>query len=237
MTSFLSHIKQLNKKTSRSFIGSDKYWQKSPSNMLLKKAVEVALARYAKNKKLLDAGAGRLAYKPLVTKYTQKYVSSDFDKTHPQLDVVTDIEKMSFKNRSFDVVLCSQVLEHVPHPWLALTEINRVLKKDGIGIITVPLFGYIHNAPYDFYRYTHYGLKSLAQDAGFHVVSVVPLGGFFSYLGYVRSSAVMSLFSVPILGEVLYWVNMFISKAEIVLDSLLKTEKLFPLNYVMIVRK
>lgn len=237
MTSLLSEIKNQNKKTSGSFIGTDKYWNKSPSNMLLQKAVEVALARYAKNKKVLDVGAGRLAYKPLVTKYTQKYVSSDFDKTHPDLDVVTDIETMSFNDRSFDVVLCSQVLEHVPHPWVALAEIKRVLKKDGIGIITVPLFGYIHNAPYDFYRYTHYGLKSLAHDAGFSVVTVAPLGGFFCYLGYVRSSAVMSLFGVPVLGEVLYLVNMLLSKLEIVLDSLLKTDKLFPLNYLMIVRK
>lgn len=233
----LQQIKRLNKKTSGSFVGTDKYWQKSPSNMLLQKAVSATLFRYAKNKKVLDAGAGRLAYKSLVTAVTKNYVSSDFMKTHPDLDVITDIEKMNFKNNSFDVVLCSQVLEHVPHPWLAMKEIHRVLNKNGVGIITVPLFGYIHNAPYDFFRYTHYGLRSLASDAGFEISLLKPLGGFFCYLGYVRSTAMMSLFGIPLFGELLFSFNYWWSKLDIFLDEVFRTQKLFALNFILVVKK
>lgn len=232
-----SYIKKTNKKYSKELIGTDRYWQKSPSNLLLKEATLESLAEYGKNKKVLDAGAGRLAYRHLIKLFTNNYTSSDFKRTHDELDVVTDIEKMSFKDQTFDLVFCSQVLEHVPHPNKALAEINRILKNKGKVVITVPLLGYIHNAPYDFYRYTKFGLETLATDNGFKVIKLEELGGFFSFLGYVRSTFLMPLFGVPLVGSFIFNFNYILSKIDIFLDKLIPNKKVFPLNYLLILEK
>lgn len=232
-----SLIKKLNKKVSASFIDTERYWQKSPSNMLLRDATNAALKKYAKGRKVLDAGAGRLAYRSMIKQYAKSYTSSDFQKTHEELDVVTDIENMSFERDSFDIVFCSQVLEHVPHPWIAFSEIYRILKADGIVIITVPMLGYIHNAPYDFYRYTNYGLENLAKDAGFKIIELRTLGGIFSFFGYIRSTLLMPLYCIPLIGLMVFYFNKLLSVLDITLDSLISNEKVFTLNYLLVARK
>ena len=70
----------------------------------------------------------KMPYRPMVEKHFDEYVSSDFTKTVEEIDVVTDIEDMPFEDGEFDFVFCTQVLEHVPHPWIALEEIKRILK-------------------------------------------------------------------------------------------------------------
>lgn len=230
-------IKKLNRRVSSDFIGSNKYWKKSPSNILLYEASKKALAEWAQDKLILDAGAGRLAYRELIKQFAAKYTSSDFMQTHPDLDVVTDIEDMPFKTGQFEVVFCSQVLEHVPHPWLAFGEIHRVLKKNGVAIITVPMLGYIHNAPYDFFRYTEFGLKNMAEDAGFTVKELAAIGGFFSFLGYVRSTLIMPLFGLPLVGDVIFWTNYLCAKLDIFLDTVVPNKRIFPLNYLLVVHK
>ncbi|MCD8484173.1 class I SAM-dependent methyltransferase [Candidatus Woesebacteria bacterium] len=210
---------------------------RSPAGISLLNSTEYALEKYTDGGDFLDAGAGKLAYRSLLQEHGDTYTSSDFQKVHKDLDVVTDIEKMSFKSKKFDVVFCSQVLEHVPHPWHAMGEIYRVLKPSGTAIITVPMLGYIHNAPYDFYRYTRYGLQMLAEDAGFTVLEITPIGGFFAFLGYVFATVISPLYGIPVIGKLLvpllyplYWVLLQ-------LDRMTKNESLFPLNYLLVVKK
>lgn len=233
----LEQIKKLNKENSTKFIDSEKYWNKSPSNILLKRATSESLAEHAQDMRVLDAGAGRLAYKNLIKKYAKSYVSSDFSKTHKDLDVVCDIEEMSFKDGEFDVVFCSQVLEHVPHPTQAFAEINRVLKKNGIAIITVPLLGYIHNAPHDYFRYTKYGLETIAKENNFSLIQLEEIGGFFCFLGYVRSTFLMPFFTLPILGNLIFFANYFFAIIDILLDEIIKNKQVFPLNYLLVIKK
>lgn len=213
------------------------YWYKSPSNILLKKYSEISITKYLSEKSVLDAGAGKLAYRSLLKKYVGNYTSSDFKKTHKDLDVVTDIEKTSFKNNEFDGVFCSQVLEHVPHPWLALKEMKRITKKNGFIIITVPMLGYIHNAPFDFFRYTKFGLESLAKDSGLKVAELKEVGGLFCFLGYIRSTILMPLFLIPVLGLIIYLFNLLLSLFDILMDKIFKNSSIFPLNYLMILEK
>jgi len=226
-----------NRKVSSFQMKTEKYWFTSPPAIIFYKEIKKSISSYGKNKKILDAGAGRLAYKKLILKYAKSYTSSDFKKTHKDLDVVTDIENMDFKDGRFDVVFCSQVLEHVPHPWKAFAEINRVLKKSGVAIITVPHLAYLHNLPYDFYRYTKFGLRTLSQDAGFEVLEIKELGGFFCFLGYMRSTIIGPVYALPILGNLILGLNYLISRIEIFLDRFTGNGKYFPLNYLMIVRK
>jgi len=237
MKNIFNWIKSHNKKLSSSFVGTKYYWMRSPSNLLLFKHSKESIKKYAKGKSVLDAGAGRLAYRDLIKTYAKSYTSSDFKRTHPELDVVCDLERLDFRSSSFDIIFCSQVLEHVPHPWIAMSEIYRVLKNYGVGIITVPMLGYIHNAPFDYFRYTEYGLKSLAQDSGFKVLKIMPIGGLFCFVGYVLSTIFMPVFRIPIFGILLLYIIQPLHMILISLDKLIANEKVFPLNYLMIIKK
>src|SRR5581483_6584928 len=76
-----------------------------------------------------------------------------------------------------------QVLEHVAEPQKVITELHRVLRPGGSLFLTVPLVGELHEEPYDFYRYTPYGLRHLFERAGFVVDSIAPRNGYFMTLG------------------------------------------------------
>jgi SAM-dependent methyltransferase len=67
----------------------------------------------------------------------------------------------------FSGILCSEVLEHVARPWIALKNLYHVLAPNGWIIITVPFGFHRHAYPNDYYRYTDQGLKVLLDDAGF----------------------------------------------------------------------
>jgi len=84
------------------------------------------------------------------------------------------------EDASFDVVLCTQVLEHVAEPALVLAELRRVLRDGGELWLTVPFVGELHEEPHDHYRYTSYGLQGLCERAGFGEVRTWPLGGYFT---------------------------------------------------------
>lgn len=88
------------------------------------------------------------------------------------VDSVEDIHGMSFDDNKFGSILCSEVLEHVRKPWVAIPEMHRVLKPDGWIIITT-LFSFpIHGFPDDYWRYTPNGMWHLLNDAGFKNIEV-----------------------------------------------------------------
>jgi len=79
----------------------------------------------------------------------------------PGVDIIADAHKLPFENEKFENILCSEVLEHLHSPWVAIAEMGRVLKKGGHLILTTRFIYPIHDAPNDFYRFTRYGLKNL----------------------------------------------------------------------------
>lgn len=60
-----------------------------------------------------------------------------------------------------------------------LNEAFRILKGGGAMILQVPFMWWVHEAPYDYFRYTHYGLKYMFKKAGFVNVEVYPQTGFW----------------------------------------------------------
>ena len=90
--------------------------------------------------------------------------SVDIDPTRNP-DVVASIEDLHmFGDSTLDGVFCMEVLEHVQNPFSAATEIYRVLKPGGILIGSTPFILGIHDAPYDFFRYTEYGIRHLFKE-------------------------------------------------------------------------
>ncbi len=86
---------------------------------------------------------------------------------------------LPFHDGSFDTAVSFQVLEHVPQPARMLAEITRVLRPGGVLVLTAPHIWGIHEEPHDYYRFTPYGLRYLAETVGLRVHSVVPLAGFW----------------------------------------------------------
>lgn len=117
---------------------------------------------------VLDAGAGNAPYKSLFEH--AQYESADFekiDKKYAPSTYVCDLKKIPVEDCRFDFIIFNQVMEHLPEPHLVLAELYRVLKPSGKMIYTGPLFYEEHEQPYDFYRYTQFGLRYLFESAHF----------------------------------------------------------------------
>lgn len=134
---------------------------------------------------VLDAGAGDAPYRSLFRH--ARYESADFEQAamnYAPATYVCDLRSIPVEDCRFDFVVFNQVMEHLPEPGLVLAELHRVLKPGGRMIYTGPLFYEEHMQPYDFYRYTQFGLRHLLGSAGFVVERLDWLEGYFGTVGY-----------------------------------------------------
>jgi SAM-dependent methyltransferase len=134
---------------------------------------------------VLDAGAGISPYRSLFQH--ARYESADFqqvDKAYAPATYVCDLMKIPVETARFDFIIFNQVMEHLPEPKLVLAEFHRVLKDDGKMIYTGPLFYEEHEQPYDFYRYTQFGLRHLFNSARFEIERLEWLEGYFGTVAY-----------------------------------------------------
>lgn len=96
--------------------------------------------------------------------------------------VAGDAQKLPLADGCFDAVVCSEVLEHLPHPTAALAEARRVLKPGGKLLLCVPFLFRIHGDPVDFGRYTDHFWRVKLAEAGFDAVEVERQGLFWSVM-------------------------------------------------------
>ncbi|MBV8252237.1 MAG: class I SAM-dependent methyltransferase [Chitinophaga sp.] len=124
--------------------------------------------------RLLDVGCGTKPYRQLfqVDEYIGLEIDTTYNREKKDIDVFYDGTVFPFEDNTFDSLLCNQVLEHVFNPEEFLQQINRVLKPGGKGIITVPFAWDEHEQPYDYARYSSFGLKSLLEKSGFEVIEL-----------------------------------------------------------------
>jgi len=119
-----------------------------------------ALAAKLHGEKVLILGTGKkvLFYKSIFSNC--EVITSD---VHSQFnpDIVFDAHSIPFKDDTFGLVLAGQVLEHCMRPWIVANEMQRVVKLNGLIHIEVPFNFPYHAAPYDFFRFTFTGLRSL----------------------------------------------------------------------------
>src|SRR5215469_7461324 len=112
--------------------------------------------------KVLDVGAQYCPYYPLFKDKCQSYTSLDIVDT-PIVDIVSNAEAMDVEDNSFDLVLCTQVLEHVQNPSRVVDECHRVLKPGGILIATAPSIYPEHGYPADNWRFMPDGFRYLLR--------------------------------------------------------------------------
>lgn len=129
---------------------------------------------------LADFGSGDKPYKLLFPNISN-YISIDL--FNISADLQEDIKKTSLNNKSVDCILCTQAIEHDSLPCEIIKEIKRVLKKNGLLILSAPQMGRLHGEPYDYWRFTKWGLKYLLEKNGFEIIKMESHGGFFRAFG------------------------------------------------------
>jgi len=125
--------------------------------------------------RLLDFGCGNKPYQELFANRVDRYDGVDIeqsghDHTNESIDYFWDGKTLPFENESYDHVISTEVFEHVFEIDNTLNEINRVMKVGADGIFTVPFAWEEHEKPYDYGRYSHFGLEYLLNKHGFEVV-------------------------------------------------------------------
>lgn len=141
------------------------------------------LKKYTRGR-LLDLGCGKAPLYGTYVSLVDDVVLADWEKspyTGVRVDVRCDLAKrLPFQDNSFDTVILSDVLEHIPDPRYPMREVARVLKPGGNVLINVPFVHRLHQAPHDYNRYTEFMLKLLAEQAGLTVVKLEALGGGYA---------------------------------------------------------
>lgn len=154
------------------------------------------LAAVPSGKRILDAGAGELRNKPLCSHLI--YVSQDVCQYEgkgdaqglqtgtwdtSKIDLVCDILNVPEPDASFDVILCSEVFEHLPDALKALDEFARLLKLGGELIVTAPFSSLVHFAPYHYATgFSRYWYEYHLPLRNFEIHELKPNGDWFSYV-------------------------------------------------------
>jgi SAM-dependent methyltransferase len=126
---------------------------------ITRRHLEKFLDRHQSKLRTLDIGSGGSSYH----RFFPNRVSVDIDPDRKP-DIVADAHSLPFKDSEFELVLCTEVLEHVKNPQKVIDEIGRVLKPGGRVILTTRFVYPLHDTPHDHWRFTKYGLKELFKD-------------------------------------------------------------------------
>jgi ubiquinone/menaquinone biosynthesis C-methylase UbiE len=140
--------------------------------------------------RVLDVGAGSAPYRALFAHCD--YKTQDFAQLKDEqlryggyapIDIVSSADTIPIPDASIDVVLCTEVLEHVPEPIAVVSEFGRIVAPGGRLILTAPLGSGIHQEPYHFYGgYTPYWYEKFLHRAGFESISIESNAGSLRHI-------------------------------------------------------
>ena len=163
--------------------------------------------------KVLDIGAGGCPHRE---KFNHcEYFTQDFSQLadsqiqnqegYGKIDFVSDITEIPVPDKSYDVILCTEVIEHIPDPISAIKEISRILKPGGTLLITAPLQSGLHQEPYHFYGgYTKYWYQKFLLENNFTDLNIEPNGSLHTTY-FALGSTILKSF----LEEIFYNKNLF----------------------------
>jgi SAM-dependent methyltransferase len=176
--------------------------------------------------KTLDIGCGNKPYAHLYG--SDEYVGLEIDtpqnRASKRADYYYDGNRFPFADASFDSAVANEVFEHVFNPDQFLSEVVRVLKSEGMVLLTMPFVWDEHEQPYDFARYSSFGIKSILEKHGFEIIEqrksmddirvIFQLLNAYLYKKTVTNNAGLNLFITlilmapfNILGELLSFIT------------------------------
>jgi SAM-dependent methyltransferase len=128
------------------------------SRKLTRVTLDRFIQRHASAARTLDIGAQNGPY----AAFFPNRVALDIERG-AGVQVIGDAQALGVAGESFDTILCTEVLEHLPEPQRAIDEMWRVLRPGGTLLLTTRFLFPIHDAPHDYFRFTKYGLRHLLR--------------------------------------------------------------------------
>lgn len=122
--------------------------------------------------RMVDVGCGQQPYRHLfdVNEYCGVELDTELNRRTKRADFFYDGKTLPFASSNFDALLCNQVLEHVPDDEAFIAELVRVVKPGGLLLLTAPFVWDEHEQPYDFKRYTSFGIHALMERHGLSII-------------------------------------------------------------------
>ena len=202
-----------------------------------------------KNDRIFDIGCGNKPFEDYIRKLTKKndndfYVGCDIiQSSENKADIVCEATKIPETTERYNVIICTQVIEHVFDYQKVFEEAYRLLKSGGKFIVSGPFVFEMHEKPYDFYRFTKYGFEELLTRTGFEIEENVSNGGKWAVLGHLFIHCLVSnkrlkflLFKI-IRGIWNYLVVLLCNLVFHFLDNRNKDSDNFALNYIYVGKK
>ncbi len=178
----------------------------------------------------LDVGSLRSPYKRVLESRGFSVKTLDLTTEHGA-DFAGTAEATGRPEASVDLILCTQVLEHVRAPWVAMREFGRILKPGGQLLITIPHIWFYHPHPGDYWRVTQEGIVTLCIDGGFRVREARTQGGALLAFGQIVNFLAYGLLGSA--GAPLYALSNVVMGAA---DRIVPNE-LFALNMACLAEK
>jgi len=164
---------------------------------VLKSEIERCIARFGKpvrfGAKAVDIGCGGQPFRPVLEESGYSYCAVDVNPDGgPPVDIVCAaddaIPEALMRRGPFDLLLCTEVLEHVAHWERALSNFSLLLSPGGRAIITAPFVYQLHEEPYDFWRPTIHAFDVFARELGFTTLYRRQAGDVWSVIGTVLAT-------------------------------------------------
>ena len=203
------------------------------------------LPRYARGR-LIDLGCGKVplygCYRRLVDEVTcvdwPQSVHA-FSDREGHLDLEADLSQpLPFADASFDTLILSDVLEHVPTPEALWFEMARLLTPGGHLLLNTPFLYGVHEAPHDYARYTEYALRRFARQAGLDVPLLLPIGGSLHVLADLLAKHLVHLPAVGnALASAVQGAVALLDRSRLGQRVSARTGPRFPLGYFMVAQR
>jgi SAM-dependent methyltransferase len=196
------------------------------------------LEEYARGH-LLDIGCGLVPFYGIYRENVDEVTTVDWAGSHHSgrhVDLFLDLSEpfSGIPDESADTVLMSDVLEHLPDPVLAWREVFRILRPEGAAIIGVPFLYGLHEEPYDFYRFTRYGLERHANQVGFASIKVFEYGGGLLALTVIAAKMTQKL---PVVSTSIQFLGRLVSGLPGVAWVNTRLTARYPLGYAVVAVK
>lgn len=191
---------------------------------------------------LVDLGCGRVPFYGTYRAHVRSVVCVDWpSSTHPciHLDLECDLTKqLPFADSSFDTIIISDVLEHIPNPDLVWHEIARILRPGGYCLINTPFLYCLHEVPHDYHRYTEHAFRYYAEGNALSIIEIDAIGGS---VDVIADFLAKHLQFIPVIGEPLsaftQWTAAAFTRSRLGKKVADATKHIFPLGYFLVCKK
>lgn len=234
-----SYLRTNREKIEQDLSRSPEWWDFSPGFLAQYRVLLPLIERYVMGE-TIDLGCGTMPFSNHLASRASTYHTLDLRPHSKDVTYVGDIQHMPMiPDESYDCALSLEVLEHVQDPRQALREIHRILRPNGILIVSVPHLSRLHEEPHDYFRFTSYGLRHVLETTGFEVVEIHRKGGLVSFLGHQVSTLLLSaVWAIAVLRKPFWFLNKWlVTRLCYRVDSLSDRSGIFALGYVAVARK